>query len=90
MQGGLWVGGKAVLTISTLSFSPNGMNRALHASPEELEVRVPLSSITDIHIRRGFITDIIDVHSAIVTLTIRCFKAKSFVVAIEAARRAVC
>ena len=73
-QGGLWVGGRSVLTISTLSFSPNSMNRGLHVAPEELEINMPLSIIDDLSVHRGVITDIIDVRSVVGGLKIRCFK----------------
>lgn len=87
-QEGLWVGGKAVLTVCALRFSPNGMNRKLHADPEEMEVNIPLSRINGISVRRGFISDIIDIRSVDGDLKIRCFKARSFAAAIEAARLA--
>jgi len=88
-QGGLWVGGRSVLTSSTLGFSPNAANRALHVEPKELDVEIPLSNITKIEVRRGLITDIIDIGSDRGGLTMRCFKAKSFAAAIETARAAL-
>jgi len=88
-QGGLWVGGQSVLTASTLGFSPSPMNRALHADPENLEINIALSSISDISVHRGIVTDIIDIRYAAGVLKIRCFKAKSFAAAIEATRLAV-
>ena len=88
-QGGLWVGGKSVLTTSTLSFSPNDMNRAMHADPEEMEINISLSSIEEVSVQRGLITDVIDIRSAAGNLKIRCFRAKSFAAAIEATRLVV-
>ena len=77
------------MTTSTLSFSPNDMNRAMHVSPEELEINISLSCIYDISVHRGVVTDIIDVRSVDGNLKIRCFKARSFAAAIEATRLAV-
>ncbi len=87
-QEGLWVGGKSILTISTLSFLPNSMNKALHADREDLVVNIPLSSIDGISVHRGFVSDIIDIRYAAGNLKIRCFKAKAFAAAIEATRLA--
>ncbi|MGH6762737.1 MAG: hypothetical protein ACRECW_14245 [Phyllobacterium sp.] len=77
------------MTTTTLSFSPNDMNRAMHVDPEEMDITILLSSISEISVQRGLITDIIDIRSAAGDLKIRCFKAKSFAAAIEATRLAV-
>ena len=88
-QGGLWVGGKSVLTTSTLGFNPNTVNQAMHADPEDMEINILLSSISAISVHRGYITDVIDVRHAAGVLKIRCFKAKSFAASIETARLAL-
>ncbi|MEL4377889.1 hypothetical protein [Brucella cytisi] len=88
-QAGLWVGGKSLLTTTTLSFSPNEMNRALHVRPSELEIEILLSSINDISVQRRLITNVITVRFETGVLKIRCFKAISFVAAIEEARLAM-
>lgn len=88
-QGGLWVGGKCELTAATLSFRPNDMNRALHAHPDELNVAIQLGDIIEISVQRRLITDAITVLFATGVLKIRCFRAKSFIAAIESARLAV-
>ncbi|TPG21523.1 hypothetical protein EAH87_03345 [Sphingomonas koreensis] len=77
-QGGLWVGGLVVLATTSLRFQPNQMNVNLHEKPAGLEVEVPLSEILDLRLRRGLITNIIDVRSATGLLSIRCFRASSF------------
>jgi len=87
-QGGLWVGGKAVLTTATLSFAPNSMNQALHAAPEDLEVTISLANIDNIVVHRGLITAVIEIRTGTGILKIKCFKAKAFATAIEAARLA--
>jgi hypothetical protein len=76
-QGGLWVGGRVVLTTTSLRFQPNQMNINLHEKPTSLEVEVALSEILDLGLRRGLITNIIDVRSATGLLSIRCFRADS-------------
>ncbi|MBC2887465.1 hypothetical protein H7Q97_18975 [Ochrobactrum sp. CM-21-5] len=85
-QGGLWVGGKCLLTATALSFSPNDMNRALHTRPDELDVAIPLENIIEISVQRRLITDAITVRFDTGVLKIRCFRARSFAAAIEAAR----
>jgi hypothetical protein len=88
-QRGLWVGGKCILTTTALSFSPNDFNRALHAHPDELDIEMPLESIIELSVQRRLITDMITVRFATGDLKIRCFKARSFIAAIEVARQAV-
>ena len=87
-QGGLWVGGKAALTTSTLSFAPNSMNQALHAAPEDLEISISLANISNVVVHRGLITDMIEIRTNAGILKIKCFKAKAFAAAIEATRNA--
>ncbi|EFE0813749.1 hypothetical protein ACI51W_34400 (plasmid) [Pseudomonas marginalis] len=85
-QGGLWVGGKAVLTTSTLNFAPNSMNQALHATPENLEISISLTNISNVAVHRGLITDVIEIRTDVGILKIKCVKAKAFAAAIEATR----
>ena len=88
-QRGLWVGGEAILTQSTLSFRPNSLNRSFHSQPETLEATVPLQQITRLRLRSAFLTDIIDIDTADGLLSIRCFRAKQFLRAIQKAA-AIC
>lgn len=85
-RGGLWVGGKAVLTTSTLSFAPNSMNQALHATPENLEISISLTNISNVAVHRGLSTDVIEIRTDVGILKIKCVKAKAFAAAIEATR----
>lgn len=78
LMGGLWVGGTAYLTSDALEFHPNGLNRAMHKDPESLSVVLPLRSITGIETRFGIATQIIDIKTAIGTLSLRCCGAKGF------------
>ena len=85
LNGGLWVGGKATLSPARLTFVPNAVNQALHSSPNQLNLSVPLTEIVDLQVRRGLITDVIDVQMHSGNCSFRCFKAKAFAVEIEQA-----
>jgi len=86
LMGGLWVGGTAYLTEDALEFHPNGLNRAVHKDPDSLSVVLPLRGITSVEMRQGVITQIIDINTAIGTLSMRCFGAKGFAEKIDEAR----
>ena len=88
LMGGLWVGGTAYLTEDAVEFHPNGLNRALHADPDSLSVVLPLRGITSVETRFGIATQIIDIKTAIGTLSVRCYGASRFAKKIEAARNA--
>jgi len=88
LMGGLWVGGTAYLTKDAVEFHPNGLNRAIHKDPESLSVVIPLRGITDVETRFGIGTQIIDIKTAIGTLSIRCYGAPGFAKKINAARSA--
>jgi len=85
-QGGLWVGGKAVLSSEVLRFIANSMNQALHSAPDQLNWSVSLAEIADVRVRRGIITNIIDVQTPQGALSFRCFRAKAFAFEIDRAR----
>jgi hypothetical protein len=74
--GGLWVGGKATLTNSQLSFEPNAMNRL--AQTGELSVVVPLYEIKGVTLQNAFLTNIIVIRTKKSTLRLRCFGAADF------------
>ena len=84
-RGGLWVGGKTILTKTELNFAPNALNAAFHAIPERLGWTVPLALITAIRVRRGVLTNIIEVQTVSGQQSIRCFGAGSFAANIEKA-----
>ncbi|MEL6861059.1 MAG: hypothetical protein AAGL11_04415 [Pseudomonadota bacterium] len=88
LMGGLWVGGTAYLTSDAVEFHPNGLNRAMHKDPDSLSVVLPLRSITGVETRFGIATQIIDIKTAIGTLSIRCYGAKGFADKIESVRKA--
>ena len=88
LMGGLWVGGTAYLTEDAVEFHPNGINRMLHKDPDSMSVILPLRSITSVETRFGIGTQIIDVKTAIGTLSIRCYGAQGFAKKIDVARGA--
>jgi hypothetical protein len=56
-RGGLWVGGTVSVSQAGLSFSPNGLNRAVH---EELEpINVAANNIRAVRYQFGWITGIV-------------------------------
>ena len=75
-MGGLWVGGTAALYEKKLRFRPNAMNQAVHAGDYSLEI--PLHEISEIKVRSGLLTNIIDIVTAKGVLSIRCFGAEDF------------
>ncbi|NLU84346.1 hypothetical protein [Rhodococcus sp. HNM0569] len=85
-HGGLWVGGRATLTPTTLAFVPNGANRAVHRGADDVEV--PLSAVTSVEVEGGFGTKVVAVRSPQRTLRLRCWGARSFATEIDDARRA--
>ena len=86
LMGGLWVGGTTYLTTDAVEFHPNGLNRALHKDPDSMSVVLPLRSITSVETRFGIGTKIIDLKTAIGTLSVRCYGAEGFARKIEDAR----
>jgi len=75
--GGLWVGGTATLYETRLVFRPNRLNRAVHTGDYTSEI--PLREITDVRVRSGFVTNIIDIEGPQgTTLSVRCYGAEEF------------
>jgi len=88
LMGGLWVGGTVYLTNDAIEFHPNGLNRVVHKDPESLSVVLPLRGITAVETRFGIATQIIDIKTAIGTLSVRCYGAAGFAKKINAVRGA--
>ncbi len=76
VMGGLWVGGTATLHETKLGFRPNALNHFIHAG--DYSVEIPLQEISDIQVRFGFLTKIIDIVMPHGKLSIRCFGAEDF------------
>ena len=71
--GGLWVGGRVNASTDALTFTPNGMNVALHAGLER--VRIPLATIRAVRREFGWLTGIVVVEHAQGEFRFRCFGA---------------
>jgi len=82
---GYWVGGSVTLTDQRIVFVPNALNSALQDGNLKLEIR--LTDVTDVRVRFGILTKIIEIVSPQLTLTVRCFGATSFAGKIDAQRR---
>ena len=78
MMGGLWIGGTLYLTDDCVEFHPSGLNKAVHKNPDALGVFLPLRGITGVDVRNAVGSPIIDVHTAIGTLSVRCLGAAGF------------
>ena len=77
-MGGLWVGGTAYLTESTVEFHANALNRAVHATGSVESVVLPLSEIEEVSYRKATMTHIIDLTAGTQTLSIRGYNMRSF------------
>jgi hypothetical protein len=73
-HGGLWVGGKVVVTSEALNFVPNRMNVALHQGLEPISI--PFGSIRSARREFGWVTGIVAVEHAHGAFRFRCFGAK--------------
>jgi len=73
-HGGLWVGGKVVVTSEALDFVPNRMNVALHQGLEPISI--PFSSIRSARREFGWVTGIVAVEHSHGAFRFRCFGAK--------------
>ncbi|MEQ1737145.1 MAG: hypothetical protein ABL886_12175 [Rhodoglobus sp.] len=85
--GGLWVGGKATLTNLALHFSPNAVNRAVQTGT--LDVTVPLADVVAVGFKPAVLSSIVILETPGYTFKVRCFGAKEFAEAVEAARAAL-
>jgi hypothetical protein len=85
--GGLWVGGKATLTNLALRFSPNAMNRAVQTG--SLDVVVPLAEVVAVRYTPALVSSIVALETPGYVFKVRCYGAKAFADAIEAARGAL-
>jgi hypothetical protein len=85
--GGLWVGGKATLTNLAVRFSPNAVNRAIQTGA--LDVVVPLADVVAVRYTPALVSSIVALETPGYVFKVRCFGAKAFADAIEAARAAL-
>ncbi len=82
--GGLWVGGTATLTNLALRFAPNAVNRAIQTGT--LDVVVPLADVVAVRYTPALVSSIVAIETRGYVFKVRCFGAKAFADAIEAAR----
>ena len=82
-NGGLWVGGKAVLTQPALEFSANALNRSMQKG--QLDIRIPLTEITAVKTESAAFTNIIVIEGPGFVFKVRCFRAGKFAEQIRAA-----
>jgi hypothetical protein len=85
--GGLWVGGKAVLTQSALEFSPNALNRGVQKG--QLDIRIPPTEITAVQTESAALTNVIVIEGPGLMFKVRCFLAEKFAEQIRAASPSV-
>lgn len=81
VSGGLWVGGKLVVTQSVIRLSANAMNRFVQHGT--LDIEVPLALIRKVSVEHGYITKIVRVETDAGTVKFRCFGAKDIAREIE-------
>lgn len=77
MFGGVWVGGRIDVYKDRIAFTPNSMNRSLHAGT--LDVEMPLTTVRQVSWSFGFLTGIVVFEGTFGRFMIRCFGAKGFV-----------
>jgi hypothetical protein len=85
VMGGHWVGGTLYLTEDDIEFHPNAINKAVHKDPQALSVFLPLRGITGVETRNSVGSPVLDIHTAIGTLSVRCLGASGFARKIKAA-----
>jgi hypothetical protein len=64
------------------------MNKAVHVGGAGLTFEIALTQITAVRLRKAFVTNIVDVYTAEGTYSLRCWGAKGFAKAVDAAIRA--
>ena len=79
--GGLWVGGKMVLTHTMVYLSANAMNRVVQDGT--LDIELPLALIQKVTIEGGFMTKVIRLDTGGGSVKFRCFGAKDVAAMIE-------
>ena len=75
LMGGLWVGGTAIIQKKKLAFRPNWLNRAVHKA--DYAVEIPFEEISEINVRFGIATKIIDIITCEGKFSIRCYGAEN-------------
>ncbi|RON13666.1 hypothetical protein [Pseudomonas frederiksbergensis] len=79
--GGLWVGGKMLVTQTAVRLSANAMNRLVQEGT--LDIEVPLALVRKVSIEGGFVTKIVRLDTDAGSVKFRCFGAKDVASLIE-------
>lgn len=79
--GGLWVGGKLVLSQTRVRLNANAMNRLVQDGT--LDIELPLELIRNVSIEGGFITKIVRLDTDAGSVKFRCYGAKEVASLIE-------
>ncbi|HXU88859.1 MAG TPA: hypothetical protein VFQ62_08410 [Methylomirabilota bacterium] len=82
-HGGLWVGGTLSVSPAGVSFSPNRVNRVVHAGLEP--VNVPVTTIRAVRYQFGWVTGIVVVEHVDGEFRFRCYGAKGLAARMAAA-----
>ncbi len=76
LTGGMWVGGRVILTTHRIIFLPNAMNRAV--TQDLRAIALMLADVIEVSDRFGVGTRIIDVETPGGALTFRCPRSRQF------------
>ncbi|CAI8796552.1 MULTISPECIES: hypothetical protein [Pseudomonas] len=79
--GGLWVGGKMVLTKTAVHLNANALNRMVQDGT--LDIEIPIGMIRAVANEGGFFTKIIRLDTDAGSVKFRCYGAKEVVALIE-------
>lgn len=79
--GGMWVGGKLVLSQTRVRLNANAMNRLVQDGT--LDIELPLELIRNVSIEGGFITKIVRLDTDAGSVKFRCYGAKEVASLIE-------
>ncbi|WP_338526996.1 hypothetical protein NUH87_29285 [Pseudomonas batumici] len=79
--GGLWVGGKMVLSQTAVRLSANAMNRIVQEGT--LDIELPLAMVRKVSVEGGFVTKIVRLDTDAGSVKFRCFGAKDVASLIE-------
>jgi hypothetical protein len=85
MTGGMWVGGRLVLTNKRVQFTPNALNRALHRTLPR--IALSLADLGPVTTRFGMITKIVDLPTPAGVLSVRLTNSTQVAALIEQARQ---
>ncbi len=85
MTGGLWVGGRLILTDKRVIFTANAMNRAVHKTLPQ--IALSLTDLAPVATRFGIMTKIIDLPTQGGVLSVRLYNAAKIADLIERTRQ---